>query len=112
MTPCRTRRPSETHHRAGRGPPKWGISCFLGLLAADCSIVNSVLSRAASHPLDRERRDQALKLAEQRKQRRLPLPHDRTIRSTPANEREIFSQHWAKDPLQHAVLRPCRRSHG
>jgi hypothetical protein len=86
-----------------RGPPKWGILLFLGLLAA-MLIANSVLSQGGE-PIRwiENDLDQALRLAEQRKQRVFLYLYDPNDPVHARNEREIFAQRWAKEQVRQAV---------
>jgi hypothetical protein len=90
-----------------KGPPRWGIVAFLGLFAG-VVVMNQFLTTSGPAVAWIENDlDAALQRAAAEKKPRIFLylyePNDPTHTR---NERNVFSQRWAREPLQHVVC--CR----
>lgn len=89
-----------------KGPPKWGIVLFLVLLAG-LAVVNQFAATSGT-PVKWIDNDvaAALKQATERKTRTFLYLYDPADKVHLRNEREVFSQRWARDPLKSVVC--CR----
>jgi len=89
-----------------RRPPAWGVAIFLVLLAA---LVISNQFAATSGPQIKwveNDLESALKQATASRQRVFLYLYDPADPMHQRNEREIFAQRWARQPLQHVIC--CR----
>jgi hypothetical protein len=98
--------PSPAGRSRRRGPPLWGIVVFLALLGV-LVVVNQLASTGGA-PIQWTENDleAALKLAAQRKQRVFLYLYEPDDPVHVRNERQVFTQRWAHEPLKHAVS--CR----
>ena len=87
-------------------PPLWGVVLFLALLGG-WGIVNYVASTGGPRIawIDDDL-DAALKRAAERKARVFLYLYEPQDQTHARNEREVFTQRWARDPLKNVVC--CR----
>jgi hypothetical protein len=90
-----------------KGPPRWGIVAFLALLAGVAVVNQWVATGGPPISWVENDLDAAVQRAAAEKKPRIFLylyePNDPTHTR---NERNVFAQRWAREPLQHTVC--CR----
>lgn len=90
-----------------KGPPRWGIAAFLALFAG-VVVVNQLLSTGgpAIAWVENDLDAAVQRAAAENKPRIFLYLYDPNDPTHMRNERNVFSQRWAREPLEHAVC--CR----